>query len=196
MSVGPGQTALTVTPLVPTSCATEAVSATTPAFDAQYEALPGAGLCANCEAAVATLQHVRQRVLHTEKDAAQIDVHHLRPFVDRFGLERSVMAAGTRVVDQDVETPEPIDHGLDRRFHLDFVAYVHTQGQRIPAQRCDIRQERLAFVLSSEIRNCDSGAFAGEEPADFTADAGVTADYQRRLVLQPVHLTLQNVLSC
>ena len=50
MSVGPGQTAFTVIPSAATSCATDAVSATTAALDAQYMALRGEGLWASCEA--------------------------------------------------------------------------------------------------------------------------------------------------
>ena len=66
---------------------------------------------------------VRQRVLHQEHRAAEVDVVRLVPRVDGELAERLGEGVG-RVVDHDVDAAEALDGGVDQRLQRIEVAHV------------------------------------------------------------------------
>ena len=116
VSTQPGASALTRTRGA-SSSASERVSATTAAFDAQYRSWPGDGTKASIEAKLTiarAVDEVRRGGLGDEQRAEHVDVERAAVELGGGGLERGrrVDAGG---VDDGVERAELGDRPLDRR---------------------------------------------------------------------------------
>src|SRR4051794_26172499 len=90
------------------------------------------------------------------------------------------------VVDQDVETAEPVDGLLDRALAKLLVADVAGYRDRAAAFAFDDLLGLRGIVMLAQIEDRDVSAFASVERRDSSADAAVGAGDQRDLALEPV----------
>ena len=59
--------------------------------------------------------HHAERVLGAQERTGQIDVHHVRPLLERQVLDRDVAGADAGVVEQQIDPAVGLLHGLEQR---------------------------------------------------------------------------------
>src|SRR6185295_6633458 len=173
VKMGPGHTALIVTPREEYTTAIWRVSPTTPCLAATYAAPPP----------VAARQHLRERALGAEEDAGQVDVDHAAPegLVHLVDVEIAVEDPG--IVDHDLEGPERADGHRHGPVDLDALARIALKRLRAPARRGN-EPGRLLGRGPVEVARRDGGSARGQCERDTAPDPRPRSRHHRHPVLQ------------
>src|SRR4029077_12027021 len=120
------------------------------------------------DAATALLQR-RQAGMHATKGAIEDDIHHLAPFGIAHVAD-GLFTPERRVVDQNIDAPEPLERGLGERVGSFFIADIAKNGDRFAAALFDLAHDTLGFDLVGA--NIDDHRSAGprERKRDCTTD--------------------------
>ena len=133
-------------------------------------------------AARALLDQLLRHILRHQELALQGHGHHPIPFL-LGNVEKALVVGNRDVVDEDVDAPEAIDHGLHQRGHLARLRHVGDEGLRLPARSFDGLGDALA-AGPVQIRDRHLGALGGEQFRDFLADIATAAGDDRDLILE------------
>ena len=188
--IGPGQMQLTVTPCRPSSTAKLFVNPTTPAFVAAYAANPRGrhdrlGRC-DVDDPTATVCPLEVGQRSADESGVGGQVH-----VDRAGpvrlealvvLERRADERDAGVVDEDVESAEPLDHLRDELLQRRRVGHVdHEPFGGLGAVRGTDLVDHGDDSLRADVDHGDTHAFVGEELRGGASHAGGRAGDDRPL---------------
>ena len=169
----PGATALTRTPCVPTSRASDRVSPMSPAFAAEYAAVSAMPICPRRDAMLTIDPAPRSSIdgraaRHVWKTAVRSVADDRVPHVGRDVEERRDLGQAG-VVDEAVDAPEPRDHLGDQRLGLRAVGDVGPERLAVPpASRT--RSSVFAPRRAPEIVDGDRGALGRGLDRDRRAD--------------------------
>jgi hypothetical protein len=141
------------------------------------------------DAAVALADHLRGDGLGELQCAEEVDVHR-RPPPGEVGVEEpAVVAVGERVVHEDVEAAEPLDHGGDGGGARVGVGDVEADGEGGRAPLGDLGGQRLR-APGGPGADHDRRPLAAERQRHVPAQARTGARHERDLPLQQTHVTL------
>src|SRR5215213_8473930 len=133
---------------------------------------------------------MRQRVLHAEKDTAQINSHHRFPLIDGLVLKGPVMATDPGIVDKDVEVTKARDCKVNYGFDLLFRANIDIKPTPSSSASMDVSNQAFASLLPAMIADHNVRTFLSKQPADLAPNSRVSTDDECLLVLQTIHAAL------
>ena len=121
-----------------------------------------------------------------EHRAGEVDVDDLGPFLVGQVVEvreRDRFVVG-RVVDQDVEPAEALDHVVDHRLHLVALRHVAAERRRADLMLLEVAHHAVGLVLALGIDDRDVTALCRERVTDALAQSAIAASDDGDLALQ------------
>ena len=147
------------------------------------------------QAALAGLDHLATKALRGDEVAGEVDVEYLLPVAQRQVLHGGE-AQDTGGVDEDVDTAEVGDGGIDGGLNLGLVGGVHLVTLGVDAKLgSEVGGSGLDLFLV-QIEQDDVGAIAGELAADLDAHAAECAGHGADIALELKPVAHRNFPSC
>lgn len=147
------------------------------------------------QAALAGLDHLATKALRGDEVAGEVDVDDLVPVGERQVLHGGE-AQDTGGVDEDVDTAEAGDGGIDGGLNLGLVGGVHLVALGVDAKLSGEVSGCGLDLFLVQIEQDDVGAVAGELAANLDAHTAECAGHGADIALELKPVAHRNFPSC
>jgi hypothetical protein len=135
------------------------------------------------DASVFALEHVRQHSARAQKRAVKDDAEHLVPLLQRH-IEEMRLGAHRRVVDQDIDAAETLDHPIDHRANRGLIGDIGKVRQGAGARFLDLGGGALRLLARGARIDDDRRPVARERERHGAAEPPHATGHDRDLSVE------------